>query len=603
MTGLQNVELTLVDNIDKALDLKSWLGERRPDQILGFDTETHGLDLYAPHAKLRMVQIGDGSKGWAIPWERWGGVAIEVLDLWQGRFTAHNLSFDYKAMLKLANYRLPWERFDDTMLMAQIDTPGGQAGLKFLTDKFIDPRASQGADALKRAFKNNGWTWATIPVDYEDYWVYSALDPVLAVKLHEHFKFIPEKFSAVYDMEFAVRRVCTEMEHTGMRIDLDYVQTKYNELGTKISEAKAWAEDNWGVNVASGQQMVEFFTKLGAPFSVFTGKGAPSVNADQLKIFSESPISEIAETAKFVLDIRKTEKINSSYFENFLKMNEDGILHPEIKTMGARTGRMSITSPALQTLPSSDSLVRGAFISRNEGETLISCDYSQMELRLLAHYSNDPSLIEAFYRADNEEGGDFFNEIGKGVYHTEDFDRDIPEYKKRGKALKTLMYGIIYGASVPSLSKQAEIPLDEMEETYNGLVTTFPGIKEFMDSTISEGEDRLHAEGVGYAVLDSGRVLPTENRDLYKLTNYRLQGAGAEVTKTALLRLASAGLGPNLQVPVHDEVIFSVPDEEVEYWMPIIEECMSFTNGEFHVPMPAEPEILGTRWGDGDKYA
>ena len=264
---------------------------------------------------------------------------------------------------------------------------------------------------------------------------------------------------------------------------------------------------------------------------------------------------------------------------------------------------MSVTDPALQTLPSGDQLVRGAFVPRHDGETLISCDYSQMELRLLAHYSEDPALIEAFNQADNVEGGDFFNEIGKMIHHDEDFDRHASKYKKQGKAIKTLMYGLIYGASVRKLSEQAKIPLDEMEVAYNGLISSFPGIKDFMDSTISTGEDRLHTEGIGYALLDSGRVLPADNDKMYTLTNYMLQGTGAELTKTALLRLDAAGLGKYLQMPIHDEVIFSIPDEEVEQWMPVIQECMSFVDGEFRVPMLAEPEVLGKRWGDGDKYA
>lgn len=603
MSGLDDVELILVDSSEKAYKLIEWVKTREKDQVIGFDTETHGLDIYAPHAKLRMVQIGDEKTGWAIPWERWGGVAIEALDAWQGRFTAHNLPFDYKVMKVLAGYTLPWDRFDDTFIMAQIDTPGGQAALKVLTDKHIDPRASQGQENLKLAFKNNGWTWATVPIDYPDYWIYSALDPVLAVLLHKHFEYIPKKFSKVYDMEYAVRKVCTEMEHTGMRIDLDYVTSKNNELTDKIEKAKEWAVENWGINVASGPQLVTLFSGLGANFSMYTPSGAPSVNKEQLDIFEHDEDERIASTAKFVLDIRKTEKINSSYFENFLKMNDDSVLHPQIKTLGARTGRMSVTDPALQTLPSGDQLVRGAFISRNEGETLISCDYSQMELRLLAHYSEDPALIEAFRKADEEENGDFFNEIGKGIYRNDSFDRHAPEYKKPGKAIKTLMYGLIYGASVRKLSEQAKIPLDEMEVAYNGLIESFPGIKGFMDKTIATGEQRLISEGVGYALLDSGRVLPADRDKMYTLTNYMLQGTGAELTKTALLRLDAAGLGTYLQMPIHDEVIFSIPDEEVERCMPIIQECMSFVNGEFRVPMLAEPEILGTRWGDGDKYA
>lgn len=602
MNGLENVNLEFVDTIDKAFALKSWLGERRPSQVLGFDTETRGLDTFGDSAGLRMVQIGDDQTGWAIPWERWGGVAIEALDAWEGRWTAHNLSFDYKVMKRLANYTLPWDRFDDTMLMAQIDAPGGRAGLKDLTDKFIDPRASQGQIALKEAFKNNGWDWATVPLNYPDFWIYSALDPVLAAQLHTHYKHIPENYSRVYDLEYSVRKICTEMEYTGMKIDVDYVATTHEELGKKIEEGKKWAEETWGINIASGPQLVEFFSKLNGKFSHFTAKGAPSVNKEQLDLFAEDEDEYISSAAKFVLDIRKTEKVNSAYFENFLNMHNDGVLHPEIKTLAARTGRMSITNPALQTLPSGEDRVRKAFVPRHEDQILVSCDYSQMELRLLAHYSEDPALIEAFRKAD-EEDGDFFNEIGKLVFHAENFDRHTPEFKKQGKNVKTLMYGMIYGASVKKLSEQSKVPLDEMQEAYDGLTNSFPGIKDFMDTTISLAEQRLLSEGVGYALLDSGRVLPADKDKLYAATNFKLQGTGAEITKRALLRLDASGLTPYMQVPIHDEIIFTLPKDEIDYWMPIIRDCMSFVSGEFRVPMPAEPEILGSRWGDGAKYA
>lgn len=599
MTGLSNTQLHFVDTTEKAGQVLTWLGERRPDQVLGFDTETHGLDIYAPRAKLRMVQIGDGEQGFAIPWEQWGGVAIEVLNKWKGRLTAHNLAFDYKVMRQLANYELPWHRFDDTMIMAQIATPGGMVGLKAQTDKHVDPRASQGAVILKEAFKNNGWDWSNIPLNFEPYWVYSALDPILAVKLHDHYRYIPETYSQVYDLEFAVRRVCANMEHQGMRIDLDYVKEQHEIFNKKIAESNAYIEETYNLQHSSTPQLVEFFTNIGAKFSEFTPKGAPSVNALQLDKFAIDENPAVSQPASLILSARKAEKLNSAYFKNFLTMHDNEILHPNIKTMGARTGRMSVTDPALQTLPSGDKLIRNAFIRRNEGEVLISCDYSQMELRLLAHYSKDPSLIEAFQRADSTPGGDFFNEAGKSVFNNEDFDRNTPEFKGPGKAIKTLFYGLIYGASVAKLAEQSKIPLKEMQGVYDNLIKAFPGISSFMKETIALGELREKEEGEGYVLLDSGRRLQADRGKMYTLTNYLLQGSGAEMTKLSLLRLDAAGLGPMIQMAVHDEIIFSVPEEEVDYWMPIIEECMSFVDDEYLVRIPAQPEVYGFRWGDG----
>lgn len=596
--SLDNVEIYLVDNFKTATKMMKWLESLDPDTVMGFDTETTGLDIYSPDARLRMVQIGDENHGWAVPWDRWGGVVLEAIDSWEGRFSAHNLAFDYRAMLQLADYRLPWERFDDTMIMAQILSPGAPAGLKDLTDRLIDPRASQGEKELKAAFKNNDWNWATIPYNFPSYWYYSALDPVLASRLNRKLGEDIKPFSNIYDLEYAVRRVCAEIEHTGMRVDLDYVRQKHIEFSETVDAHHKEAEDRWGINIGSTPQLAEKFKEMNAKFSFFTPKGSPSVNEDQLKEFMSSDNEEVSTLAKYVVETKKMSKIDSTYFLNFLEMNVDGVLHPNIRTMGARTGRMSVTNPALQTLPSGDSLVRSAFISRNEGETLISCDYSQVEMRLLTHYSQDEALITAFRTAD-ETGSDFFTEMGRMVFNDPDMDKE----DKRRKLIKTLVYGMIYGASVKKSALTVGVPVDEMQEISDAVHKRFPGINKFMNDSIKMGEARLEKEGQGYVLLDSGRKLPADYDRMYSLVNYKLQGTAAELMKLAVLRLDAAGLGPYIQMVIHDEVIFSIPDDQVEYWMPIIEDCMSYVNGEFAVDLLAEPEVLGKRWGDGDKYA
>lgn len=305
----------------------------------------------------------------------------------------------------------------------------------------------------------------------------------------------------------------------------------------------------------------------------------------------------MAELAKHIMTTKKLAKVDSSYFVNFQSMNVDNILYPNIKTLGARTGRMSVTNPALQTLPSSDNEVRNAFIPRNDGEILISCDYSQVEMRLLTHYSQDESLIKAFKTAD-ETGSDFFTEMGRMVFNDPNMTKD----DKRRKLIKTLVYGIIYGASVRKSALTVGVPIDEMQDISDRVHARFPGIKRFMDESIRAGEDRFAREGEGYVTLDSGRRLPADDGKMYTLVNYKLQGTAAELMKLALLRLDASGLTPYTQMVIHDEVIFSIPEELVEEYMPVIEECMSYIDGEFAVDLLAEPEILGTRWGEGDKY-
>ena len=592
-----DIDLRLVSCIDDLFDLKRWMGERR--DVMGLDTETSGLDPYVQGAKLRLIQIGDHHSGWAIPWEGWGGAALECMNAWDGRFTLHNASFDAKWLKEHANWDMPWDRTDDTMIMAQIERPGGRNDLKFLSTQFVDPMADAGQKELKEAMKTHGWGWGDIPVDFEAYWVYSALDPILAAHLWSHFR-TDLSFPQAYDLEMAVRRICTDMETKGMRVDLEYSQKRYDELKAHVEESKQWAQDNWGISIGSNPQLADFFKNtLGAQFDVFSKtSGNPSVAKEQLDLFANSDDPTVAGVANFIVQVRNADKMSNSYFKNFLEMNTDGVVHPSIKTMGARTGRMSVTAPALQTLPKDDSMgVRKAFLPRNPGEVLISCDYSQVEMRLLAHFSGDAALQAAFKEADLT-GGDFFVSIGRQVYNDPNFSK---KDKRRG-LMKGVMYGAAYGSGIQKMADTAGVTFEEMKKVSDDIFKAYPGIKTFMAETEYLGTQREADEGVGYIVTGTGRHIPADKGKMYALTNYTLQGTAAELMKKAIVRLDAAGYGPYMQMAIHDEMIFSMPPEMVDEALPEIEALMSYVNGEFDVDLPAEPEVIGSlNWGS--KYA
>lgn len=592
-----DIDLRLVTCIDDLFDLKRWMGERR--DVMGLDTETSGLDPYVAGAKLRLIQLGDHKTGWAIPWEGWGGAALECMNAWKGQYTLHNASFDAKWLKEHANWDMPWDRTDDTMIMAQIERPGGRNDLKHLSTTFIDPMADAGQKELKEAMKTHGWGWGDIPVDFEAYWVYSALDPILAAHLWSHFR-TDISFPQAYDLEMSVRRICTDMEAKGMRVDLEYSQKRFDELKDHVEKSKEWAKENWGIAIGSNPQLAEFFEKeLGATFEVFSKtSGKPSVDKEQLALFAAHENPTISGVANFILQVRNADKMSNSYFKNFLEMNVDGVVHPSIKTMGARTGRMSVTQPALQTIPKDDSMgVRKAFVPRNEGDILISCDYSQVEMRLLAHFSGDAALQAAFKEADLT-GGDFFVSIGRQIYNDPTFDK---KDKRRG-LMKGVMYGAAYGSGIQKMADSAGVPFEQMKAVSDDIFKAYPGIKSFMAETEYLGTKREADEGVGYIVTGTGRHIPADKGKMYTLTNYTLQGTAAELMKKAIVRLDAAGYGPYLQIPIHDEMIFSMPPEMVEKALPEIEQLMSYVNGEFDVDLPAEPEIIGDQsWGQ--KYA
>lgn len=597
MSILSSVNLNMVDTFEKVKMMFDWFEGLDPETtVLGFDTETSSADdMFKDNFRLRTVQIGDETNGWLVPWEGFGGFVMELLRDWErknGWFVAHNLSYDAKVMIHYAGWDLPWHLFHDTYLMARIVMPDEQAGLKAMTDKYVDPRASEGQKGLKDAFKKYGWDWDTVPLNYPDYWIYGALDPVLAVHLLKVLKPMVDKFHKAYDLEFSYSRVCTYMEMRGMRLDMDYVHKMNKEYTIKIDEGKDYAEKRWGISIGSNPDITKLFKDLGAEFSVFTPKGAPSVNADQLDLFSLSENPEVREVAQHILKIRRLEKINSSYFENFITKNVNGRIHPQIITMAALTGRSSIKNPATQTLPSDSPEVRNCFLANADDEVIISSDYSSQELRMSAHFSNDPGLIEAFRKAD-EEGADVFVETGKKIFN----DPTMTKSDSRRATIKTFFYASGYGAGIPKMASQLGIPESEMQEVADMIDESFPGIKAFSRGVIERGEEISATGEDPYTELEDGRRIPTYRRKEYKLVNYTFQGTSAIMTKKAVLRLDALGLSKYILIPIHDEVLFSIPRDIYEELMPEIEDAMAFMD-EYNLPFPTEAESDGRRWGN-----
>lgn len=587
-----DTQIFLVNNLDTAMAMKRWLGERR--DFLGVDTESTGFNPYEPGAKLRLIQLGDERTGWAVPWELWGGVALECLNAYEGDIGFHNVDHDAPWLKVHAGYDIPWHRTHDTMIMSQICNPGGGAKLKDLSTQLVDPRADMGEKALKAAFKRNNWFWHNVPIELEEYWFYSGLDPVLNSHLFKHFR-ADLKYPEVYDVEMAVRRICTNMKMNGMRIDPEYSAAKYKELMDYVEKAKTWAKENWNTDIGSNPQLAHFFqNQLGAKFSKFSDKThAPSVDKEQMALFQKSPDKTVAGAADFIIRMRNAEKKGNSYFKNFLDMSNDGLLHAGIQITHARTHRMSVTKPAMQTIPRGDAVVRDAIIPVRANDVLISCDYSQVEMRLLSHFSHDPKLQKAFKDAD-ATGDDFFVAIGRDIYNDPAFS------KKDGRRglVKSTMYGAAYGSGIKKMADTAGVSYEQMEAVSSTIFAAYPGIKKFMSDIEKQGKEREALEGQGYVLTDMGRRLPADVGRVYTLTNYILQGTAAELMKKAIIRLDAAGYGNVMCMPIHDEMIFSLPENEAEDAMEDIAQIMSYCNGQFEVDLPAEPEGPMTRWGD-----
>ena len=600
---LSNVQLHLVDSVEKAQNFLHWLGQRRPYNAISVDTETgelpgnprdHALSPW--HGRLRLVQVGDGEQGWSIPWDEWSGVFYEAMDKFDGPLICHNIAFEARWFDVQSRWNIPWHRAHDTMIMAHVVDPLGSGALKRLAALHVDSRAVALQETLDVELAKNGWTWGTVPTNFTPYWSYGALDCVLTTRLWEMFykQCGPEgPYQRAYELEMATRKIVTRMEINGARVDLDYSRRKYDELTAYTESVKKWARDTYGgVSITSNVQLVRLFESLGAEITEFTPTGQKSCTKDQLKILMRDGNTEVSSLADTVLKQRKADKLAGTYFSNFLTESIDGIVHPSVKTLGARTSRMSITNPALQTLPKGDDVVRRAFIPKDKDHVIITSDLDQVEFRMFASLSNDSNLINLFHLAD-ATGSDPFTEIGREVYN----DPTMQKSDKRRGLIKSMIYGRLYGAGVAKQALTAGVAEIQMKQTSDAFDNRFPGMSYFQRQIEDIGMRRLKAEGQGYVYTWTGRRLPCDEGRVYTLVNYLIQGGAAEVFKSNLVKLDQADLTEMLIVPVHDEIVLQAPREDAEEIKQLVKQCMTTTEG-WAVPLTADVDGPLETWGD-----
>lgn len=605
--SMGSVKLHLIETSEDAMEFIRWIGQRRPNNAIAIDTETGELpgnprgDALSPYkGRLRLVQVGDAMEAWAIPWDQWKGVFYEAMEKYDGQIICHNIAFEAKWFAVQSDWQFPWERSHDTMIMAHIVNPLGAGGLKPLASLYVDNRAAQLQGQLDDTLRENGWTWGSVPVKFDPYWSYGALDCILTTRLWE--KFYAEcgpggSYNRAYELEMNVRRIATRMELNGARIDLDYSQKKFDELTAYTESVKSWAKDTYGssFSITSNIQLARKLEELGAEFSMFTNSGQKSADKDQLALFINTGNDEVRNLSDIVLKQRKADKLANTYFANFLTDSINGVVHPSIRTLGARTSRMSIADPALQTLPKGDATVRRAFIPKDEDHVIITSDLDQVEFRLFASLSQDPNLIALFNNAD-AIGSDPFTEIGREIYK----DPSMQKSDKRRNLIKGTIYGRLYGAGVAKQAETAGVPREQMQIVSDAFDTRFPGMASFQKAIDDIGMRRFRDEGEGYVLTWTGRRLPCDDDRVYTLTNYLIQGSAAEIFKSNLVKLDQADLTELMIVPVHDEIVLNAPRSDVEEVKRLVQQCMTTTEG-WAIPLTSGIDGPMENWGE--KYA
>lgn len=583
MVGLGDVDLHLVSSIDEAVQFKVWLGRQR--DVLAIDTETSGLSWF--DERLRLVQFGDHDAGWAIPWDRWGGVALEALERYDGQITMHNARFDTHFLEHHGKIKLDHGRIDDTRVMAHILDPDGPTGLKPLAARLVDQRAANASYVLDEAMQLQKWTWATVPIDFEPYWMYGALDCVLTAHLWEQLAPQVMRYHEAYELEMAVAWVVLNMETRGFRIDVPYTEARYREFMAYVDQVKTWGQEAYGINLGSTKQVTQRLLEDGVVLEKTTPKGAYALDEEVLL-----DLRDAHPLAMTVLGMRKMQKLATTYLENFLELHRDGVVRARVNTLGARTARMSVDTPALQTLPR-DAVanpaaitVRNCFVA-SPGHRLVLCDFQQIEQRLMAHFSHDPGMIAAF-----ASGDDVFTVMAQRIFN----DPTITKKDERRQHCKNAAYAKAYGAGVAQFARTAGVGLEAGKLFLEAYDREFPGVRSFQMQVERVARERLATEGEAYVTTPTGRRQPADDGRLYTLVNYLIQCTAAEVLKRKIVDLDLAGLGEYLVLPVHDEVILDVPNEYVNDAARLVVDTMT-DRTSFDLPLTVDLDVVD-RWGD-----
>lgn len=589
---LAKVDVRLVKTYEDLQDFFTWLGEGR--NFLGVDIETTGLNV--GQCYTRLVQFGDLRMGWALPFEFWKGAIKQAIESYVGKMVFHNALFDIK-FLKAAGIVVPQRNVHDTMIMAHLINPARSVALKTLAVREVDRRSGFGQGELAAAFKGGNWFWDTVPYDHPAYWLYSAMDTVITAALAE--KLWPQMgpHMEAYEIEMGCIHVLRDAELAGLQLDGRYAAAATQKLVDELNVLMPQLP----CNPNSEKGIVDFLIGRGCTLTVKTEKGNWSVDDKVLAYWGQYvPEAELLRKA------RKAIKLLSAYFSNFSVMGIpqsdtmhsvawDGKgsvhgamsfadrfdLHCNVRPVGAKTGRMSVTDPALQTLPRG-CVVRDAFVPRAGHQFLIS-DYSQMELRVMAHYAQETAMMEAFAR-----GEDLHNFVARAAYGD--------SFTKQQRSIaKNAGFAKIYGAGVDKFALTCKISVPEAEAFLAKYDIAFPGVTRWQIATI-EGVRRNAENKIGSVTTRYGRRIPVPIGEAFKACNYLIQGSCAQVMKMKLIEMSNAGLHEFIRLPVHDEVICEVPDEFIEEARIIMDKTMPDLHS-FQVPLDAEAEVFG-RWGD-----
>ncbi|MBA2412813.1 MAG: DNA polymerase I [Burkholderiaceae bacterium] len=584
--------------------LEEWLARIGPAELTSMDTETTSLDPIAAQLVGMSLSIEPLDACYVPLAHRYAGApqqlslddVIEQLRPWlespHQRKLGHNMKYQMHA---LANHGVRLAGIaHDTQLQSYVLEPHRTHDLDSLAERHLARRTLTYVEVCGKGF--NQLCFDEVALDRatayagEDAEVTLALHRVMwpRIEADEKLRFIYEQ------IELPTALVLYEMERTGVLIDRVKLDSHGRELGARIAELEATAHELAGqpFNLGSPKQIGDIlFGKLALPVIKKTASGAPSTDEEVLeKLAQDYPLP------KLLLEHRGISKLKSTYCDKLpLTADANGRVHTSYGQAVAVTGRLSSSDPNLQNIPirtAEGRRIREAFIAP-PGHRIVSADYSQIELRIMAHISGDTGLLEAFGK-----GEDIHRATASEVFAV-----PLAEVTSQQRSyVKVINFGLMYGMSAFGVASNLGIERDAAKHYIDRYFTRYPGVAKYMEST------RALAKRQGYVETAFGRRLwlpeinspngPRRAGAERAAINAPMQGTAADLIKLAMIAVSkwinTEQLGTRLVMQVHDELVFEVPDDEVELTMRRVPELMSRV-AELRVPLLAEVGV-GANW-------
>jgi DNA polymerase-1 len=562
-----------------------------------FDTETDGLD------PLRAMLIGlsfSTGHGRAVyvptPHPCGRGVDLPALQHLLGPVFAdptvkkvgHNLKFDMR-VARHAGLEVQGAEFD-TMLAAQLLEPDLECGLKEMARRELG-HAMQDYRTLttrgKRRMELRQLSISAVAA-------YAADDAEVTWRLHERLapKVKEEGLQRILELEMVLLPIIARMEDAGVRIDVNYLRGLEGVMSAKVA---AIAEEVYRLagarfNLNSTPQLAEIlYDRLHLPVLKETKTGRSTDEGVLRALSSKHPLP-----AK-LLEYREYQKLVSTYVTALAASAnpETGRVHPHFRQLGAVSGRFSCTEPNLQNLPKDgENTIRRAFVAA-PGKRLLSADYSQVELRILAHITQDPTLLRTF-----QQGEDVHRRTAAEIFEVAP-EEVTPEQRR---VAKTVVFGIAYGQSAVGLAHQLQIPVEQAQAYIEQYFARYPGVRTYTRETVARGA----REGYVSTLLGRRRPMPglksPEPRARAaaerQAVNHPIQGLAADIVKLAMCRLDPelAPFDARLLLQVHDELVLEVVEDQIEAVRAVVIRTMEEPPfPEFTVPLLVETKV-GEAW-------